>query len=80
MGLLPEGEANLARLLGIVEKSQVVIMNWSVVHCLGILFELLLSFKKYVVIVLIFWCQFVNVCQICGNELLKIFFSFCKFL
>ena len=27
LGLLPEGEANLTRLLGIVEKSQVVILN-----------------------------------------------------
>ena len=44
-----------------------------------ILFELLLSFKNYVVIVLIFWCQFVNVCQICGNELLRIFFLFVNF-
>ena len=31
------------------------------------------------VIVLIFWCQFVNVCQICGNELLRIFFLFVNF-
>ena len=79
LGLLPEGEANLARLLGIVEKSQVVIMSRSVVHCLGNIVWIVIVFKNYVVIVLIFWCQFVNVCQICGNELLRIFFLFVTF-
>ena len=31
------------------------------------------------VIVVIFRCQFVNVCQICGNELLRILFLFVNF-
>ena len=43
MGLLPEGEANLARLLGIVEKSQVsLVMVIPVVVC-GVLVRLLLG-------------------------------------
>ena len=46
MGLLPEGEANLARLLGIVEKSQVMAVPMVILMLLVVLVVMVIHSKE----------------------------------